>query len=99
MKRLLFAFSTFFFFFAVLTVRGEDDKIVLHQADAYMGAGTNTWWLSVGRLERLPLWKGRGAPPLSVKKALKIARKWISPKSGDGDVSKILLRPEDESKY
>jgi hypothetical protein len=44
-------------------------------------------------MERLPQWRGEGDPPLSIKKALRAARKWITPKSGNGDVSKILLRP------
>jgi hypothetical protein len=74
-------------------MRGEESGILLHQADAYLGAGTNQWWLSQDRLERLPRWKGHGDPPVSIKKAVKVAQKWISPKGGENDVESILLRP------
>jgi hypothetical protein len=88
---------------ANISTRGEERGILLHQADAYLGAGTNQWWLPLDRLERLPRWRGVGNPPVSVKTALRITRKWIASKSGDGDVDHILLRPIDpdasESKY
>ena len=88
---------------ASVSARGEERAICLHQADAYLGFATNQWWLPLDRLERLPRWRGVGNPPVSVKKALKVARKWIASKSGDGEVDHILLRPinpdASESKY
>jgi hypothetical protein len=85
------------------SIRAEERAILLHQADAYLGGGTNQWWLPLNRLERLPHWRGHGNPPVSLKNALKAARKWITPKSGDGDVDHILLRPinpdDSDSKY
>jgi hypothetical protein len=92
MKRILFLFSLGLFLGSAMHMRGEEGKILLYQTDAYLGAGTNQWWLPASRLEHLPHWKGNGNPPLSVKRALKIARKWIAPRSGDGDVHHILLR-------
>src|ERR1035438_674418 len=85
------------------SIRAEERAILLHQADAYLGGRTNQWWLPLNRLERLPHWRGHGNPPVSLKNALKAARKWITPKSGDGDVDHILLRPinpdDSDSKY
>jgi hypothetical protein len=78
---------------AGFSARGEEPAIHLHEADAYMNPGTNQWWLPLDRLERLPRWRGVGNPPVSVKTALRVARKWIARKSGDGDVDHILLRP------
>jgi hypothetical protein len=89
-------------FIGAIASRGEDHKILLCQAEAYHNPGTNQWWVPLSRLERLPLWRGKGNPPLSIEKALRIARRWITPQSGDGDVDHILLRPigpSAESKY
>jgi hypothetical protein len=104
MSRLLPVFvSAIVLVAANASTRGEEAGILLHQADAYLGTGTNQWWLPPDRLERLPRWRGEGSPPVSIKQALKIARKWISPKSGNGDIDHILLRPinpdASESKY
>lgn len=103
MKRLFFGAFGVLLCFAVLCARGEENKLLLHQADAYLGAGTNQWWLPVSRIAQLPIWKGEGEPPISTKRALKIARKWIASKSGNGEVNRIILRPinadESESKY
>jgi hypothetical protein len=78
---------------ANVNTRGEASGVLLHEADAYMGAGTNQWWLPLERVERLPRWGGQGDPPVSIDQALRVARKWIAPKSGNGDVHRILLRP------
>ena len=79
MKKLLFTISLGFLLFnSAFVVRGED-QIPLCQADAYMRMGKYQWLLPISRLEKLPQWKGnKGNPPLSVKKAIKVARKWIA---------------------
>ena len=92
MSRLLYALLVAVAFAATTTTYGEEPSILLHQADEYKGGGTNQWWLPLSRLERYPRWHGAGKPPVSVDEALKIARKWIARKSGDGDVDEILLR-------
>ena len=88
---------------AIASTRGEEAGILLHHADAYLGDGTDEWWLPLDRVERLPGWRGEGNPPVSIKEALKLARKWILSKSGNGSVDHILLRPIDpdasESKF
>jgi hypothetical protein len=94
MRPLLSAlFFAVAFAMASVSVRGGEPAILLHHADAYLDAGTNQWWLPMDRLGRLPPWRGEGDPPVSIKKALKVARKWIASKSGDGAVAHILLRP------
>ena len=87
---------------AAIPIRGEDHRIHLCEAEPYRNSGTNHWWVPLSRLERLPLWRGEGNPPLSINKALRIAREWITPKSGNGSVDHIVLRPIEpgaESKY
>jgi hypothetical protein len=104
MSRLLFSLiSAVIFLGANLGICEEKPGIRLHQAEAYLGGGTNQWWLPLERLERLPRWRGEGNPPVSISKALKIARRWIKPKAGAGDVDHVLLRPinpdASEAKY
>jgi len=92
MRRLIAAVFVASFFAAVLPARCEEDKVLLYQADAWLG-GTNQWWLPKDRLERLPRWKNtEKAPPLSLIRAIKIARKWIHSKGHGGDIDQILLR-------
>lgn len=94
MKSKLFALCVACAFFkSVFVAYGEERTVLVHRADAYLGGSTNEWWLPVSQMERLPQWRGEGDPPLSLKKALKIARKWITPQSGNGDVNQLLLRP------
>lgn len=81
------------FIAAYASTRGEEHAIRLHEASAYLGGDTNQWWLSLDRLKRLPQWRGEGNPPVSIRQALKVARKWIRPKAGYGEVDRILLRP------
>jgi len=78
---------------ASLSAHEQESGIFLQEADAYLGGGTNQWWLPLERLERLPYWRGEGNPPISIAKALKVARRWIKSKSGNGGVDHILLRP------
>jgi hypothetical protein len=72
-----------------------EDRILLYQAEAYLGRATNQWWLPYGRLDHLPLWKdAERNPPISLKKAISLARKWTISKIGhDGDIDQVLLRP------
>jgi hypothetical protein len=94
MNRLLFILACdIILVAATVGTCAEQRGIMIHQADAYGGAGTNQWWLPLDRLERLPRWQGQGDPPVRIKKALRVARQWIAKKSGDGDVDHILLRP------
>ncbi|MEI7940213.1 MAG: hypothetical protein WCK27_26310 [Verrucomicrobiota bacterium] len=103
MKKISFALCLSALLVVVGTAaRGGDHKLLLCEAEPYRNTGTNQWWVPFSRLERVPLWRGKGNPPLSIEKALRIARKWITPQSGNGDVHHILLRavePGGESKY
>jgi hypothetical protein len=75
---------------------GAEHRVLLYETNTDRGADTNQWWLSLSRLERLPKWNPQrvAEPPLSVKKALKAARKWILTRGvGGGDVEEIVLRP------
>src|SRR5882672_9623846 len=93
MERLFFSVCIATLFLAAAVAVHGEEKVLLYQTDTDRGGGTNQWWLPLSRLERLPLWHGEGDAPVSIKRALKIARKWITTKSGDGDIDHILLRP------
>jgi hypothetical protein len=98
MKKLLFIICFGFLFLnTAFVVRGEE-KIELCQADAYLGGLKCLWVLPISRLEHLPLWKeNKGNPPLSVRKAISAARKWIATqnayKSPGYEVESLLIRP------
>lgn len=42
---------------------------------------TNTWYVPTSKLMKLPGWNGPGEPPLSVGKAVSVAKAWIASKS------------------
>ena len=79
--------------------KGEGRRLFVYQTDGDRSCGgTNVWWLSPRQAAQLPKWHpGRSAqPPLSLKKALKSAKKWIDSKGG-GEIEEVVLRPVQHS--
>jgi hypothetical protein len=76
------------------TVAAKEFKLELYQHECYRG--TNVWSVFQSRIDKLPPWKfGDGEPPLSLGKAVTIAKAWIVSKgcSQDSCVEEATVRP------
>jgi hypothetical protein len=68
--------SLSFFIFTLATSTGEDFKFPIYRRVSGYDV-TNTWFVLVSRLEKLPKWNERDEPPLSVGKAMLLAKAWV----------------------
>jgi len=73
----------------------QEFRFHLYRAEAYLASGNDDWFLSTNRCSKLPAWHPeKKDPPLSVKKAIRIAKSWLVKKGlGGGQIELILLRP------
>jgi hypothetical protein len=85
-----------FFVFTLAAYAGEDFKFPIYQRVSGYGV-TNTWFVPMSRLEKLPKWNEQGEPPLSVGKAMSLAKAWIVSKGFNTNcwVSSIEFRSVD----
>jgi hypothetical protein len=92
---ICFLFLTIFF---GNVCRAKDATIQLFINENNGGGLTNVWRVSFDRLNKTPLWHiGQEEPPLSLKKAITIAKAWIVSQdcSADSCVFEIVVRPVD----
>ena len=83
--------------------KNEGARLFVYQTESDRScSGTNFWYLSTTQAARLPKWHPTSPePPLSLKKALRSAKKWIDSKGG-GEIEEVVLRPlrpSDSSPY
>ena len=65
-----------FVIFTLAASAGEDFKFPIYsRVSGY--EYTNTWFVPMSRIEKLPGWNERGEPPLSVGKAVSRAKAWV----------------------
>src|ERR1035438_9122989 len=65
-----------FVIFALAASAGEDFKFSIYSRVSGYDY-TNTWFVSMSRLEKLPQWNEKGEPRLSVGKAMALAKAWV----------------------
>jgi hypothetical protein len=73
-----------------------DSEVELFTHPNNGGLETNVWIVPLATLDIAPKWKmGEGEPPLSVGKAITLARKWLISKGCDTNawVAELTIRP------
>ena len=70
--------------FTLAASAGEDFKFPIYSRGSRYGY-TNTWYVSMSRLKKLPKWNEQGEPPLSVGKAISLGKAWVVSKGFSPD--------------
>ena len=74
----------------------EDSEFLLFSHPSNGDLKTNVWMVSLDTLKKAPQWKmGEGEPPLSLGKAIELARNWIISRGCDTNswVREVTVRP------
>jgi len=90
--RLLIGLS--FLAVALFASAGADYKFPIHQRVSSYGV-TNTWSVPWNQLTNLPAWNEEGEPPISVGRAMSLAKNWMISKGADTNcyVITVQFRP------
>ena len=81
MKIMHLLFCLTFSFFTLASYADENDKISIFSCVTGYKT-TNTWFVTRSQLNTVTGWDEKGEPPLSVGKAVSLAKAWVVSKGG-----------------